>query len=60
MNLLIKILQYLKYRKIKFLKIGTKCNFKALSSNSVKANKISFGNNVWIGKGADFDGAGGI
>jgi len=60
MNILIKILQYLKYRKTKFFKVGYGCNFKALTSNFIKANKISLGNNVWIGKGADFDGAGGI
>ena len=60
MNILVRILQYLKYKNTKFKKVGNGCNFKALSSNFLKSEKISLGDNVWIGKGADFDGAGGI
>ena len=53
-------MQYLKYKNIRFNKVGKNCNFKALSSNFLKSEKISLGDNVWIGKNADFDGTGGI
>jgi len=59
-NFIIKILQYLKYRKITFKKVGQKSKFKALSSTFEKSENISLGDNVWIGKGAHFDGAGEI
>lgn len=59
-NCFIRILQYLKYKNTKFKKVDNGCNFKALSSNFLKSEKISLGDNVWIGKGADFDDAGGI
>jgi acetyltransferase-like isoleucine patch superfamily enzyme len=59
-KLLLNILQKIKYRNIKFKSIGQDCNFKALNSTFGKSNNITMGNNVWIAKGADFDGTGGI
>ena len=59
-SFIIKVLQYLKYRKITFKKVGQNCNFKAISSTFEKSDNISLGDNVWIGKGAHFDGAGEI
>lgn len=60
MNIIIKIMQYLKYKNIKFKSVGKNCNFKSLRSIFLKSHNISLGNNVWIGPNADFDGAGEI
>ena len=49
-----------KYRKKKFKYIGKNSKFKYIHSNFAYSENISIGDNVWIGKGADFDGAGGI
>lgn len=58
-----KIIRFLlkyKYRKIAFMTEGEGCQYKFLNSNFSYAKNISLKDNVWIGKGADFDGAGGI
>ncbi|WP_369600015.1 acyltransferase [Hahella sp. SMD15-11] len=55
-----KILLYLKYRHIHFREVGANVLYKSLKSNFAFANQISIGDNVSIGPGADFDGAGGI
>jgi acetyltransferase-like isoleucine patch superfamily enzyme len=55
-----KILIFLKYRNIHFKSVGNNTNYKSLNSYFAYSKNISLGTNVWIGKGADFDGAGGI
>lgn len=57
---ILQFLQYIKYRKIVFKKVGKDCTFKALSSIFEESQNISLGNNVWIGKGAHLDGIGNI
>jgi len=54
------ILIYFKYRKVKFQRLGSNVNLKSLKSNFHYSKNISIGNNVFIGPGADLDGAGGI
>jgi acetyltransferase-like isoleucine patch superfamily enzyme len=60
MNIIVKIMQYLKYKNIKFKSVGKNCNFKSLRSTFSKSHKITIGDNVWIGPNADFDGGGSI
>jgi acetyltransferase-like isoleucine patch superfamily enzyme len=50
MNIIVKIMQYLKYKNIKFKSVGKNCNFKSLRSTFSKSHKITIGDNVWIGR----------
>ena len=59
-NIILNLIIKYKYRNVKFKSIGKNVNYKYLNSFFSYSENISLGNNVWIGKGADFDGAGGI
>lgn len=51
---------WLKYRKHKFLSEGAGCNYRLLRNVFSNAEKISLADDVHIGPGCTFDGAGGI
>lgn len=53
-------LLWMKYRSIRFERIGPGCVYQSLSSTFVYADKISMGSNVHVGPRAMLDGAGGI
>jgi len=59
-NIILNLIIKYKYRNVKFKSIGKNVNYKYLNNFFSYSENISLGNNVWIGKGADFDGAGGI
>lgn len=59
-KLFVNMIQKYKYRKIKFKSIGERSIFKAINSSFADAQNISIGSDVWIAKGAEFDGIGGI
>lgn len=59
-KLLLGFLSYLKYRNKKFAHIGSNCFFKSIHSQFANTENISMGDNVYIGKNANFDGTGGI
>ncbi|OGT05209.1 MAG: hypothetical protein A2143_09075 [Gallionellales bacterium RBG_16_57_15] len=64
MSLLIRLATYfvvwVKYRKHRFLFEGGGCNYKFLRSTFSYSEKISLADDVHIGPGCTFDGAGGI
>lgn len=60
MRKIIKILERIKFKKIKFKTEGKRCNYKFLKSNFSYVNRISLGDNVNIGPGCELDGFGGI
>ncbi len=55
----VQLLKYFIYRKTN-IKSGKNVKYKSLKSNFSNTKNITFGNNVFIGPGADFDGAGGL
>jgi len=55
-----KILLYFKYRNFKFKSEGTNCFYKGFSSVFMSPEKITLGNNVYLGKGTEIDAAGGV
>ncbi len=59
-KVLLAFLSYLKYRNKKFAHIGSNCFFKSIHSQFKNTENIAIGNNVYIGKNANFDAAGGI
>ena len=59
-KVLLAFLSYLKYRNKKFAHIGSNCFFKSIHSQFKNTENITIGNNVYIGKNANFDAAGGI
>jgi acetyltransferase-like isoleucine patch superfamily enzyme len=59
-KLIKNIITEYKYRNIKFKNIGNNCKYKGFTNSFHYSSYISFGNNVFIGPNADFDGAGGI
>lgn len=59
-SLITKTLIFLKYRKIKFKKIGEKCVYKLLNNVYVNAESIEFDDYVHVGPRCVFEGAGGI
>ncbi|HIP47359.1 MAG TPA: acyltransferase [Lutibacter sp.] len=59
-TIILKLLVKYKYRNTKLKNEGQRCQYKFLNSNFSYANNISLKEDVHIGKGADFDGAGGI
>lgn len=59
-SFILKILQKIYYKNFKFASEGENCFYKSINSNFLYRENIEIGNNVIIGKKADFDGAGGI
>ncbi|DAB40605.1 MAG TPA: acetyltransferase [Sulfurovum sp. UBA12169] len=59
-KILLAFFSYLKYRNKKFARIGSNCFFKSIHSQFTNTENITIGNNVYIGKNANFDAAGGI
>lgn len=59
-KLIIRILNYYKYRKLRFKHIGKNTVYKSLQSNYTYSEQIVLDDYVNIGPGADFDGSGGI
>ncbi|WJG10401.1 acyltransferase [Aliiglaciecola sp. LCG003] len=57
---LLAFICFLKYRKLRFGAVGTNTQFKSLKSNFSYPQNIFLGDDVNIGPGADFDGAGNI
>jgi acetyltransferase-like isoleucine patch superfamily enzyme len=51
---------WVKFRNKHFRNIGVNTHYKGINSKYVYEEKISLGNNVYIGHHANFDGAGGI
>jgi len=56
----IKFAAWLKYRNHKFLSEGQRCVYRSLKSSFLYADKICLADDVHIGPGCMFDGAGGI
>lgn len=59
-KLILKFLLFLKYRNFRFKAEGLRCNYKSLFSKFQYSNKISLGNDVWLGPKTELDGAGEI
>lgn len=59
-KVILKFLIYFKYRKFRFKKEGINCNYKSINSKFLFADKISLGDNVWLGSKTELDGAGEI
>lgn len=58
-KLVVKIIVFFKYRRVK-IKVGESSRFKYLRSYFTNSENITFGNNVYVGPGANFDGIGGL
>ncbi|KUJ63723.1 hypothetical protein AR687_00615 [Flavobacteriaceae bacterium CRH] len=59
-ELILKVLLSVKYRKFRFKSEGLRCNYKSINSKFQYSNKISLGNDVWLGPKTELDGAGEI
>ena len=55
-----KFILFLKYFNFKFKEEGYNCNYRSLYSKFLFPEKISLGNNVWLGSKTELDGAGEI
>jgi len=59
-RLIHKVLIYLKFRRFKFKSEGIGCNYKSINSVFLYSERISIGDNVWLGPRTELDGAGEI
>lgn len=55
-----KIILFFKYYNFKFKTEGSNCYYKGFSSVFISPEKISLGNNVYLGKNTEIDAAGGV
>lgn len=59
-NLIRDLVISMKFRKIKFSKIGKNCQYKFLTSKFLKPDCIELGDNVYLGEGTEIHGEGGV
>lgn len=59
-KIIYKILVSFKFRNFNFKVEGADCNYKFINSQFQYSNKISLGNDVWLGPKTELDGAGEI